>query len=91
MTGHPGRSLDGHEPCVEREADREGRPEHCGSVGVTTWPVVVMVTVVALLGVVQGNAQRTVTDGTTEKPGPNSTSGRLSKVILTGTRCTTLT
>ena len=34
---------------------------------------------------------RTVTVGTTDIPGPISTSGRWSKVIFTGTRCTTLT
>lgn len=35
--------------------------------------------------------QRTVTLGTTDMPGPISTSGRSSKVIFTGTRWTTLT
>ncbi len=35
--------------------------------------------------------QRTLTVGTTDMPGPICTSGGLSKTILTGTRCTTLT
>ena len=34
---------------------------------------------------------RTVTVGTTDMPGPSSTSGRWLKVIFTGTRCTTFT
>ena len=34
---------------------------------------------------------RTVTEGTTDMPGPSSTSGLSSNTILTGIRCTTLT
>ena len=36
-------------------------------------------------------AHRTFTVGTTDMPGPSWTSGGWSKVIFTGTRCTTFT